>query len=172
MMRSFLTTLAAAVALAAVVTEACLGPAGNPCACTGIPSNNNYYLTDFNGQSCACGPCYKYGEWFAADKQRFGCGATLSVCKGWGEEKPRDTVQCVKVTVVDYGPSCFVENDAGGPVLDASPAVCRAITGGGSCGWSDHFQIHVTRTAAPEEDGIPLGPYNMSWADFKKIHLN
>ena len=162
--------IVAVVAAAFVAADGCLGPSGNPCACTGIPKNGNYYLTDFDGSSCACGPCHKYGEWFAADKQRFGCGAHLSVCKGWGE--PQETVTCVKVTVVDYGPSCFVEDDAGGPVLDASPSVCRAITGGGSCGWSDHFKIHVTRTSAPEADGIPLGPYNMTWSDFQSLHLH
>jgi hypothetical protein len=85
--------------------------------------------------------------------------------------KARDTVNCVKVVVVDYGPSCFVENDAGGPVLDASPSVCQAISGHSSCGWSDHIQIHVTAVGAPEEDGIPYGPYNMTWAEYSRIHL-
>jgi hypothetical protein len=77
----------------------------------------------------------------------------LHVCRG---------STCVKVAVTDYGPSCFVENDAGGPVLDASPYVCRALTGGGSCGWSDHFAITVTHALAPEVDGVPCGPFEVT----------
>lgn len=74
------------------------------------------------------------------------------------------------MVVIDYGPSCFVENDAGGPVLDASPAVCQKLTGGSSCGWSDHFAITVTRALSPEEDGIPTGPLNVtSVEDFKTL---
>ncbi len=67
---------------------------------------------------------------------------------------------------VDYGPSCFVENDAGGPVLDASPAVCQSLTGGTSCGWSDHFTISVSRARKPEDDGRPLGPFNVTAGKF------
>jgi hypothetical protein len=57
---------------------------------------------------------HSHGNYFSADRSRFGCGAYLNVCRSG---------RCVKVAVTDYGPSCFVENDAGGPVLDASPGV-------------------------------------------------
>jgi len=70
--------------------------------------------------------------------------------------------KCVKTAVTDYGPSCFVEKDAKGPVLDASPKVCESLTGGSSCGWSDHFSITVARTVGPEEDGRPYGPFNVT----------
>ena len=60
--------------------------------------------------------------------------------------------------VVDYGPSCFVEDDAGGPVIDASPAVCQALTGGSSCGWSDHFSV----TASVVGDNRPFGPFTLN----------
>ena len=113
----------------------CLSPGGSPCACSGIPSDNTYFLTSFDGSSCSCGPCHAHGDYFAADRQRFGCGATLNICRG---------TNCVQATVVDYGPSCYVEDEAGGPVIDASPAVCQALTGGSSCGWSDHFSITAT----------------------------
>jgi hypothetical protein len=48
----------------------CLNPGGSPCACSGIPSNNQYYLTSFTDTDCACGKCDMYGAYFAADKQR------------------------------------------------------------------------------------------------------
>ena len=37
--------------------------------------------------------------------------------------------RCVKTAVMDYGPSCFVENDAGKSVVDASPVICQALSG-------------------------------------------
>lgn len=61
-------------------------------------------MTSFDDKSCACGPCNGHGPYFAADKQRYGCGAKLNVCRGG---------KCVKLVVVDYGPSCFVEQNAG-----------------------------------------------------------
>jgi hypothetical protein len=138
----------------------CLNPCGSPCACCGIPSNNLYYLTSFDGSSCSCGPCYSHGNYFAADRQRFGCGASLNVCRSG---------TCVKVAVTDYGPSCFVENDAGGPVLDASPYVCQALTGGSSCGWSDHFSVSVNAAFHPDIDGRPYGPFNVTPSEFEEI---
>jgi hypothetical protein len=48
----------------------CLKPGGSPCACSGIPSNNQYYLTSFTDTDCTCGKCNRYGAYFAADKQR------------------------------------------------------------------------------------------------------
>jgi len=134
----------------------CLSPCGSPCACCGKPSNDIYFLTDFNGQSCSCGPCYQYGNYFSADRQRFGCGTSLYVCRG---------SKCVHLKVTDYGPSCFVENDAGGAVLDASPDVCRDLTGASSCGWSDHFAVHVSISLGER----PLGPFNVTEAEFADI---
>lgn len=81
----------------------------------------------------------------------FGCGSLTHAC------------------LADYGPSCFVERDAGGPVLDASPAVCQALTGGSSCGYSDHFSISVSRARAPELDGRPMGPFTVTPAEFDAI---
>ena len=67
--------------------------------------------------------------------------------------------------VTDYGPSCFVENDAQRAVLDASPAVCHALTGGSSCGWSDHFLIKVTVAT----NNRPLGFYNATQEEINDI---
>lgn len=133
----------------------CLQPSGSPCACAGKPADGNYFLTSFDGSTCSCGACHQYGDFFSADRQRFGCGASLNVCLGG---------TCVKLRVTDYGPSCFVENDAGGPVLDASPSVCKSLTGHDSCGWSDHFSVHVSY--ADEHDGRPYGPFNVTETEF------
>lgn len=138
----------------------CLGPAGSPCACTGKPASGNYFLTTFDGSSCSCGPCHEYGPYFTADRQRFGCGAHLIVCRGGN---------CVKSRVTDYGPGCWVENDAGGPILDAGPALCQNLTGHSSCGWSDHFTVHVSVALSPEEDGRPLGLFKVTPAEFADI---
>ena len=71
--------------------------------------------------------------------------------------------------MTDYGPSCFVEKDAKGPVLDASPTVCKHLTGSASCGWSDHFSITVARTVGPELDGQPYGPFNVTDAEMAAL---
>jgi len=134
----------------------CLQPCGTPCACCGKPSNNLYYLTSFDGTSCSCGSCHQYGNFFAADRQRFSCGATLHVCRG---------TKCVTVRVTDYGPSCFVETNAGGPVLDASPAVCQSLFGSSSCGWSDHYSVSVVVAV----DGSPLGPFSVTPDEYEKL---
>lgn len=62
-----------------------------------------------------------------------------------------------------------MENDAGGPVLDASPEICRELTGGSSCGWSDHLSVHVAQALAPEVDGVPLGPFTVNETEFANI---
>jgi hypothetical protein len=48
------------------------------------------------------------------------------------------------------GPACFVENDAGRPVIDASYSACGFFTGsspGDHCGWSDKISIKCSKTA-------------------------
>jgi len=134
----------------------CLSPRGSPCACCGRPADGLYFLTSFDGTSCSCGPCHSHGPYFAADRQRFGCFANLNVCRGG---------KCVKLAVTDYGPSCFVENDAGGPVLDASPSVCQALTGGSSCGWSDHYSVTVSVAL----DNRPYGPFTVTPEEFTNM---
>lgn len=145
-------------ALPLALADGCLEPAGRPCACTGHPSNHSYYLTDFDGKSCSCGPCHAYSKYFTAGRQRFGCGASLYVCSGR---------VCVKTRVADYGPACGVEDHAGGPVLSASPAVCLALTGSHSCPWSNRFKVSVATAA--EEDGRPYGPFSASQEDLVRM---
>jgi hypothetical protein len=149
-----------AMALAALVAAGCAGevetqpgdttrvPEG--AASTWIPSDGNYYLTSFggpgDGQHMACGQDCNNGSWYyAADRQRYGCGAHIQI-EGNG--------RCVVAETDDYGPATWVETDAGGPIIDASPLVAQALFGVGGSGWSDHRQVHVT-VVAPN---TPLGP--------------
>ena len=134
--------------------------------CTNIPSNNVYYLTSFCDASVACG--YFSGncsEYYCADYKRFGCGSVVSCCQG---------SKCVNLKVIDGGPSCAVEANAGGPVVDASFSTCKFFTGYQDCGWSDHIQVTCIKTSATIHDTndpssniydplkpegkIPLGP--------------
>ena len=45
----------------------------------------------------------------------------------------------------------------------------RADSGGSSCGWSDHFDVIVSRAAAPEVDGRPVGPFNVTDSELKEL---
>ena len=93
----------------------------------------------------SCGQSCQNGSWFyAASRQRYGCGAHLRV-EGNG--------RCVVVEADDYGPDVCVENAAGAPILDASPLVAQALFDVGSAGWSDHLVVHVT----PVDGATPLG---------------
>ena len=38
-----------------------------------------------------------------------------------------------------------------------------------TCRWSDHFAITVTRALAPEVDGVPLGPFQVTDEEMQKI---
>ena len=38
-----------------------------------------------------------------------------------------------------------------------------------SCGWSDHFDVTVARAAAPEVDGRPVGPFNVTSVEMEEI---
>ena len=90
--------------------------------------------------------CEQSVNWYMADGGRFGCLARVRVTN------PKNGKSAVLVAL-DYGPSCTVENNAGGPVIDMSvPAITHLF--GGEQGWADHAAVH-----AVEVDGsTPLGP--------------
>jgi len=69
------------------------------------------------------------------------CGSTISCCCNRNGK-------CSNLKVIDGGPACYVENNAGGPVIDASYSMCQSCTGSTSCGWSDHVPIHCTKRFA------------------------
>ena len=118
-----------------------------------IPDDDLYYLTTFGGgadaQHTACGRPVD-GSWFyIAGERRFGCGARVAITN------PMTGVACV-AEVVDDGPACFVEESAGGPVIDASPLVAQHLFGTRSIGWSDR---KIVRAELVDRD-TPLGPYH------------
>jgi hypothetical protein len=90
--------------------------------------------------------CERHVNWYAADSDRFGCGARLRVTNV-------DNGKSVIVEVIDSGPACFVENDAGTGVVDLSNAVAHYLFGG-EVGWSDMQKIHVVEV----DRATPLGP--------------
>lgn len=135
----------------------CHGNAG-----TSVPASNAYYLTSFGGgsdtQPMSCGGTANGTGWYAADRQRFGCGAHIQITANG---------KCVVVAAMDYGPDTCVENAAGRPIIDASPAVSKYLFGETSAGWSDRLPItavevptstplgHCQTTSTPDPDPTP-----------------
>eukprot|EP00054_Salpingoeca_dolichothecata_P031598 m.264019 g.264019 ORF g.264019 m.264019 type:complete len:179 (-) comp27426_c0_seq1:95-631(-) len=151
-----LPLMALVVAAAAYDCQTCLTD-----MCCNIPSNHEYYLTDFCAgyphSQTSCGEYCDQYKYFTADRQRFGCNGYLDVCKSG---------RCLKAKVIDAGPNKYVEEDAGMPIIDASPAVCEYLTGHSSCGWSDRLTI----TAVPvrgEMDDSMLGPYEVTEEEYQ-----
>ncbi len=78
------------------------------------------------------------------------------------------------IKTMDAGPANWVEQDAGMPIIDASPAgnstktiyyyfinntvVCSYLFNVGSCGWSDRFTITAVTTEETQEGPVPVTP--------------
>ena len=122
-------------------------------ASTSIPANGTYTITTFGGpgdhQAMSCGGYADGTGWYAASRQRYGCGAKLQVTANG---------KCVVVEAQDYGPDVCVENAAGMPVLDVSPKVSKALFNMSGAGWSDHVTVTVEEVPA----GTALGPCTTS----------
>jgi hypothetical protein len=124
-----------------------------PCAsydflCCNTPDNDMYYLTSFDGgESMACGGNADGVSYYATSWVRWGCGAKLRVTNPVNGS-------CVVVEVADAGPANWVEDMAGGPVLDASTQVCRDLFGSSSCGWSDGRVIEVVEVPSSTPTGV------------------
>lgn len=118
-------------------------------ASTSIPANGKYTITTFGGpgdhQAMSCGGYADGTGWYAASRQRYGCGAHLQVTANG---------KCAVVEAQDYGPDVCVENAAGMPILDVSPKVSRLLFNEAGAGWSDHMVITVEEVSA----STPLGP--------------
>lgn len=118
-------------------------------ASTSIPANGRYIITTFGGpgdhQPMSCGGYADGTTWYAASRQRYGCGARLRVTANG---------KCVVVEALDYGPDVCVENAAGMPILDVSPKVSRLLFDEAGAGYSDRLMIDVQEVAA----STPLGP--------------
>ena len=67
-------------------------------ACSNIPHDNVYYLTSFCDKTTACGKsCGNCTWYYAADSQRFKCGAVINCNRGG---------KSANLEVIDYGPNC------------------------------------------------------------------
>jgi hypothetical protein len=113
-----------------------------------IPSSGAYYMTTFGGgadtQPMSCGGTADGVGWYAASRQRYGCGAKLQV---------EANGKCVVLTALDYGPDVCVEAAAGGPILDMSPAASELLYGVSGAGWSDRLKVTVTEMPSSTPDG-------------------
>jgi len=128
-------------------------------ASSSIPPSGDYFLTSFGGgsdtQSMSCGGRADGSWYYAASKQRFGCGAHLRI---------EANGKCVVARTDDYGPDVCVESAAGRPIIDASPLVAEHLFGVSSAGWSDRLAITATlvdaSTALGPCDGSATPPDN------------
>lgn len=161
--------------------DVCMPSTGSNWSCTGTTGKTkletgNYYATNFgcwvdangvnhsdSGDNCIpqclsklqangdcaglTGPqCERHINWYVADQDRFGCGAHLRITN------PANGKSAV-VEVIDGGPACWVENDAGNGIVDMSTRVALHLFGS-EVGWSDKAKIHVVEV----DRSIPLGP--------------
>jgi hypothetical protein len=128
-------------------------PTSGEIASRTIPSDNQYYLTEFGGgsdtQSLACGNANGIadGSWYyMADSWRWPCGSKVQI------QNPANGLSVV-CQVADVGPNICVEQAAGKPVIDASPLASHYLFGR-SVGYSDHKLV----VAAQVDSSTPLGP--------------
>ena len=126
-------------------------------ASSSIPASESFYLTTFGGPgesgTMSCGQSTRNGSWYyIASRQRFGCGAHVRLTTA---------TKCVVAEADDYGPDVCVETAAGGPIIDASPKVAKALFGVSAAGWSEHR----TLKAEVVSDATPLGPCTLSASD-------
>lgn len=117
-----------------------------------IPSSGHYDLTSFGGpgdeQAMSCGGQADGKGWYAASRQRYGCGAKVMV---------QANGKCVVLATMDYGPDVCVENAAGAPILDVSPAASKILFNTSSAGWSDRLAVTVTEVASSTPLGVCSG---------------
>ena len=118
-------------------------------AASSIPASGQYILTTFGGpgdhQPMSCGGYANGTGWYAASRQRYGCGSKLRV---------EANGKCVVVVTDDYGPDVCVENAAGKPILDVSPKVSRELFGMSGAGWSDRVVVTATEVDASTPVGL------------------
>lgn len=114
-----------------------------------IPADHAYVITTFgepgDQQPMSCGGRADGSWYYAASRQRYGCGARIAI---------RANGRCVVAQTDDYGPDVCVERAANRPIIDVSPAVARALFDHASYGWSDRVVVSVEEVAR----ATPLGP--------------
>ncbi len=121
-------------------------------AATSIPADGEYVITTFGGpgdhQAMSCGGYADGTTWYAASRQRYGCGAKLKI---------EANGKCAVVTALDYGPDICVENAAGSPIIDVSPLVGKELFGEAGLGYSDQRTVTVTEVDAATPVGKCTG---------------
>lgn len=131
-------TPGASIATATARLKNCQGKAS-----TSIPPSGRYVITTFGGpgdhQAMSCGGFAAGNTWYAASRQRYGCGAKLKI---------EANGKCAVVTALDYGPDICVENAAGAPIIDVSPLVGKELFGEAGLGYSDQKFVVVTEVDA------------------------
>ncbi|HEY5933134.1 MAG TPA: hypothetical protein VIU61_00785 [Kofleriaceae bacterium] len=114
-----------------------------------IPADGRYVITTFGGpgdhQPMSCGGFADGTTWYAASRQRYGCGAKLKI---------EANGKCAVVEALDYGPDVCVERAAGRAIIDASPKVTKHLFNSSSAGWSERIVVTVTEVAK----ATPVGP--------------
>lgn len=118
-------------------------------ASSSVPADGRYTMTTFGGgaddQAMSCGGYADGTGWYAASRQRYGCGSHLQV---------EANGKCVVLEAQDYGPDVCVEAAAHMPILDMSPRASKALYNVSGAGWSDHLVVNVTEVSS----STPLGP--------------
>ncbi len=118
-------------------------------ASSAIPSDGRYVITTFGGpgdhQSMSCGGYANGTGWYAASRQRYGCGSHVKLTANG---------KCVVVATDDYGPDVCVENAAGMPIIDVSPKASQVLFGTSGAGWSDHMVVTVEEVATSTPVGL------------------
>ncbi len=118
-------------------------------ASSAIPASGRYVLTTFGGpgdhQPMSCGGYAAGTGWYAASRQRYGCGSKV---------KLEANGKCAVVVTDDYGPDVCVENAAGSPIMDVSPQVSRHLFGEAGAGYSDRMAIIATEVDPTTKVGI------------------
>ena len=117
-------------------------------ASSAIPADGRYVITTFGGpgdhQQMSCGGYADGTGWYAASRQRYGCGSHVKV---------QANGKCVVLKTDDYGPDVCVENAAHMPIIDVSPRASKELFGVSGAGWSDHMVVTVEEVST----SVPLG---------------
>ncbi|HEY5925351.1 MAG TPA: hypothetical protein VIV11_26890 [Kofleriaceae bacterium] len=114
-----------------------------------IPADNRYVITTFGGpgdhQPMSCGGFANGTTWYAASRQRYGCGSRIKV---------QANGKCVVLKTDDYGPDVCVERAANRAIIDVSPLASRHLFGVSGAGWSDNLIVTVEKVASTTPLGI------------------
>lgn len=114
-----------------------------------IPADGRYVITTFGGpgdhQPMSCGGYANGTTWYAASRQRYGCGSRIKLTANG---------KCVVLQTDDYGPDVCVENAARMPIIDVTPLASKHLFGMSGAGWSDRKIVTVEEVS----ESTPLGP--------------